>query len=747
MPAGVEAILASRNEIDAELRKHKSPLTVMFTDLAGSTSFFDRYGDTVGVAWLEEHNSIVIPAVQSHSGIVVKTIGDSVMAYFADASQAVAAACDIESKLHQANAGREATLQMSVRVALHHGLGYLRGGDVFGDVVNVAARIAKACLPFQILVSESVYLSAHESAGITFRPMGTVQFAGKSSSENTYEVLWTDETTYAALRAQYPAKSGAAGTATAETGAQADGRYMVLNEIGRGAMGVVYRAYDRVIGRVVAMKTIPMDADPETRANSLERLKQEAKTAGLLDHPNIVMVHDVGEEAGLFFFTMQFLEGHTLEQLRTSKEVMPLDRCFEIADQLCAAVSFAHQAGIIHRDLKPSNVMLTQHGSVKVLDFGIAKLGDSGLTQAGVVLGTPSYLAPEQAVGRRIDLRADIFSLGAVLYELFTNDRAFAGDSTTAIVYKVLNESPIPPHVIDPSLPKGLDDIIARALAKDPSQRYQNCDELRDALQACRAQLPPKPGVGTSSGRMTAQFSAVAAPAPAPSAPGSATASLNALAATAEIPVAKAGGKNAILLGVAAGVVVVLLGVGGVVLWTKQQQPSEPATSAAQAQPATAEAVPANEKEALARADSAQSAGKPEAAIPALEAFLFRHPESVAVRMRYAMLLAVQKKFNESLNQYQEVLKADPKNVGAQVGVAKVTSWNGDLPGALKLYDAVLAKSPKNYDARVGKAFTLMWLRRDDEARKLFQAAAHDQPGDQEVAAALVKLSQPRSEQ
>jgi serine/threonine-protein kinase len=213
---------------------------------------------------------------------------------------------------------------------------------------------------------------------------------------------------------------------------------------------------------------------------------------------------------------MQHVEGRTLAQVKESKELLPLDKIFTMADEICAAMAFAHKGGVIHRDIKPSNLMLTNQGTIKVMDFGIAKLGDSGLTKAGMVLGTPSYLAPEQAAGRRIDHRADIFSVGAVLYEIFTGEKAFAGESTTTIIYKVMNDDPIPPRVIEPSLPASLDAVIRKAIAKDPDQRYQSCDELREALRQCRTNRSASPSaspaktmpISTSTQPMTAQIQA-----------------------------------------------------------------------------------------------------------------------------------------------------------------------------------------------------------------------------------------------
>jgi serine/threonine protein kinase len=268
------------------------------------------------------------------------------------------------------------------------------------------------------------------------------------------------------------------------------GRYEILGELGRGAMGVVYRAMDPVIGRTVAVKTIRLSEEGTglTRPELLTRFQTEARAAGLLTHPNIVVVYDAGEENGLYFITMELVEGKSLQALLDGGHAFPVPRVIRILEQTCSALQFAHERNIVHRDIKPANLMLTADDTVKVTDFGTAKILQFGsVQQTAHVMGTPSYMSPEQVKGRPVDGRSDIFSLGVMLYEMLTGEKPFPGQSITTVIYKIVNEDPVPPRQINPSIHPGLNDIVLRALAKEPELRYQSCREMLEDLRNYRS--------------------------------------------------------------------------------------------------------------------------------------------------------------------------------------------------------------------------------------------------------------------
>jgi hypothetical protein len=271
------------------------------------------------------------------------------------------------------------------------------------------------------------------------------------------------------------------------------GRYEIVGELGRGAMGVVYKAVDPVIGRTVAVKTIKLNEAGTglSRPELLARFQTEARAAGLLTHPNIVVVFDAGEEDGLYYITMELVEGKSLQAMLDAGQAFPLPRTLRIMEQTCSALQFAHERNVVHRDIKPANLMLTADDSVKITDFGTAKILQFGtVQQTAHVMGTPSYMSPEQVKGRAVDGRSDIFSLGVMLYEMVTGEKPFPGQNITTVIYKIVNEAPVPPRQIDPSIHPGISAVVMRALEKEPEQRYQSCREMLEDLKNYRSIAP-----------------------------------------------------------------------------------------------------------------------------------------------------------------------------------------------------------------------------------------------------------------
>lgn len=261
------------------------------------------------------------------------------------------------------------------------------------------------------------------------------------------------------------------------------GRYEIISELGRGSMGVVYKAIDPLIDRVVAIKTVSLNLTQSELADFEERFYREAKSAGRLNHPNIVTIHDIGKTDHTAYMAMEFLEGQQLGILMAANIALSINKIARIAAQVADGLAYAHKNGVVHRDIKPANIMLNESGVVKITDFGIARIPTGSRTQDGIVLGSPKYMAPEQVVGDEVDGRSDIFSLGVVLYEMLTGKAPFDGDNISTIMYRILNETPPPPSTLNAKVSRGLDKVVLKALAKRPEDRYQDAKELAQRLR------------------------------------------------------------------------------------------------------------------------------------------------------------------------------------------------------------------------------------------------------------------------
>ncbi len=269
------------------------------------------------------------------------------------------------------------------------------------------------------------------------------------------------------------------------------GRYRIQDELGRGAMGVVYKAHDPVLDRTVALKTIVLDDEADGREDFHSRFFLEAKAAARLNHPALITIYDFGEEDGLAYMAMELLNGKELST-RMESSSLPIREAVAIAEQVAEGLAYAHDGGVIHRDIKPGNIMLLPNGRIKIMDFGVARMKVSELkTQLGTRLGTPKYMSPEQSTGGKLDHRTDIFSLGIVLYEMLTGAKLFRGDSLTNVLHNVATFEPPPPSRIKPEVTHLLDLVIKRAMEKKPSDRYSSAWEMVDDLRHCLQELAP----------------------------------------------------------------------------------------------------------------------------------------------------------------------------------------------------------------------------------------------------------------
>jgi serine/threonine protein kinase len=274
------------------------------------------------------------------------------------------------------------------------------------------------------------------------------------------------------------------------------GRYEILDKLGEGAMGVVYRARDANLGRVVALKMLSADLGAEEELH--QRFQREAEAIGRLSHPNIVTVYDVGEASGQLYMAMELLEGDDLRSLIEKRAAIGLADRVRILVQICDGLAYAHSRGVVHRDIKPANILVGSDGRVKILDFGLARVSArSTITRRGVILGTPDYMAPEQAMGKGVDRRSDVFSAGAVFYEFLTLEKPFKGKTLHAVLYQIISDDPEPVLTLNPEVPVRLAAVVHRMLKKDADQRYGAMEDVARDLSEMHAALRRSAGHST----------------------------------------------------------------------------------------------------------------------------------------------------------------------------------------------------------------------------------------------------------
>jgi len=356
------------------------------------------------------------------------------------------------------------------------------------------------------------------------------------------------------------------------------GRYEIIGELGRGAMGIVYKARDPQIDRIVALKTVPLRGqEPDAETEYRMRFLNEAKAAGRLHHPGIVSVFDMGEEPEHHdpYIVLEYVPGEALNRMLARLKKIPLTQALQFAVEIAEALDYAHAQGVIHRDVKPGNILITPDGHPKIADFGIAKLNLAHFTLPGKVLGTPAYMAPEQLAGEGVDGRSDLFSLGVILYAMVAGHSPFQGDSATTVCFKVANREPIPPSALDLTLPVELDGVIARAMAKDPKSRYQRGAEFAEDVR--QLQAPPQKSGSTTISFVSTSTTGTrkAAAAKEQSLSGRPAVGMAYAAKLIRAEILKSPIKD-LILGVATVILLLVVGVQSNLLFRTQQEAADP---------------------------------------------------------------------------------------------------------------------------------------------------------------------------
>ena len=505
-----EELLKRYRELESALKSSKRKRCAFLSiDVVGSTKMKTGEEETNIAATFQAYEEMLHRIFEEHGAWKVAWTPDGVMVCFLQLDLAVTAGQAVLKDLKDFNA-TENKLRTSFRVrsGLNEGEVAIYEDSklekVADHVIDVAGHMQKHANPDTLWLGKEIYDLLGDQSGFAataqvvdelkvfeWSPSG--RRARATAMEMTAGAGAIRRTTAGPVR---PAPIAA--PASAADGQQLIGRYEVLGELGRGAMGAVYKARDPQIGRTVAIKMIIMSNQDEAEMEQYKlRFYREAQTAGQMSHPGIVTIYDVNEdEYGQPYLVMEFIEGTTLDKLLgpqvpgRSSARHPTRETLDIAVQVADAMDYAHRRNVIHRDIKPANILVTTEGKAKIADFGIAKQVGTQMTHTGLLVGTPAFMSPEQITGGQVDSRSDIFSFGIVLYWMFTGAKPFAGQAITEVAYKVVHANPTPIRQLNADLPYDLELVIARCLAKKAEERYQTAHDLMLDLDTVKGKLP-----------------------------------------------------------------------------------------------------------------------------------------------------------------------------------------------------------------------------------------------------------------
>jgi class 3 adenylate cyclase/tRNA A-37 threonylcarbamoyl transferase component Bud32 len=507
-----EELLKRYRELESALKSSKRKRCAFLSiDVVGSTKMKQGEEETDIAATFQAYEELLKRIFEEHGAWKVAWTPDGVMVCFLQLDLAVAAGQAVLKSLKDFNA-TENKLRTSFRVRCGLNEGEVaiyedsKLEKVADHVIDVAGHMQKNAAPDTLWLGKEIYDLLGDQSGFftASQVVDGLKVYEWNPGPRKAKVPTVEATAAAAFKKTLsaPTRAGAALPTPAapplDEETQRIGRYEVIGELGRGAMGAVYKAKDPQIGRTVAIKMILMGNQPQEDIDQYkQRFYREAQTAGQMSHPGIVTIYDVNEdEHGQPYLVMEFIEGTTLDKLLAPQSPgkpaarRPIREALDIAVQVADALDYAHRRNIIHRDIKPANILVNIDGKAKIADFGIAKQVGTQMTHTGLLVGTPAFMSPEQITGGRVDNRSDIFAFGIVLYWMFTGSKPFAGQAITEVAYKVVHAMPTPIRQLNADLPAELDFIIARCLAKKPEERYQTARDLMLELDAVRVKQP-----------------------------------------------------------------------------------------------------------------------------------------------------------------------------------------------------------------------------------------------------------------